>query len=214
MTPSAAGTHLDLLGDAFQEWGRAIPPCAPALAAFLDELERWSARSPVTGLATPRDRVEHGVLDAVPLADAVPPGCSVVDVGSGNGLPGIVIALLRPDLRLTLVEPSARRCAFLRTAASRASAAVTVVRSRVEDLAAPEAFDAAVSRAVFKPARWLALAAPLVRPGGSVFTLLGREPLPSPDPPPDLRLVATVPYVMPWSGASRTLLRHDRATLA
>ncbi len=207
--------HLELIHEAFRGWGRAVPAAAPGLAAFLDELARWSARSPLTGLATPPDRVEHGVLDAVPLADAAPPGGSIVDVGSGNGLPGMVLALLRPDLRLTLVEPVARRCAFLRTAAALSSVDVAVIRSRVEVLDLTS-FDAAVSRAVFKPGRWLALAGRLVRPGGSVFTFLGEDATHAAGAlsAPGLVLVASVPYRLPWSGTRRTLIRHDRSALA
>jgi 16S rRNA (guanine527-N7)-methyltransferase len=106
------------------------------------------------------------VLSAAPLPD---PG-SLIDVGSGNGSPGLVFALVRDDLEVTLLEPRARRWAFLREAARAAGRAVRVLRLRHDGYAGEPARTLTL-RAVALP---LAELAGLVHPGGRVLVLGGR----------------------------------------
>ena len=106
------------------------------------------------------------VLSAVPLPE---PG-RLVDVGSGNGSPGLVFALLRDDLDVTLLEPRARRWAFLREAARAAGRAVRVLRVRHDGYPGPPARTVTL-RAVALPLDELA---PLLEPGGRVVVLGGR----------------------------------------
>jgi 16S rRNA (guanine527-N7)-methyltransferase len=109
----------------------------------------------VRGLVGPREapRVwDRHLLNCGALSEMIPLGASVVDVGSGAGLPGIVLAVARPDLTITLVEPLARRATFLSEAVTTLGldAAVTVVRARAEDLAGgpPAAAEVVTARAV------------------------------------------------------------------
>nr|BFE66936.1 hypothetical protein GCM10020092_002370 [Actinoplanes digitatis] len=93
----------------------------------------------VRGLIGPREapRVwERHLINCCVMSEMIPIGASVIDVGSGAGLPGIVLAVARPDLTITLVEPLARRTAFLSEAVTALGldATVTVVRGRAEDL--------------------------------------------------------------------------------
>ena len=106
------------------------------------------------------------VLPAAPLAD---PG-SLIDVGSGNGSPGLVFALVRDDLEVTLLEPRARRWAFLREAARAAGRPVRVLRLRHDGYPGPPA-RTVTHRAVALP---LAELATLVSPGGRVLVFGGR----------------------------------------
>jgi 16S rRNA (guanine527-N7)-methyltransferase len=106
------------------------------------------------------------VLPAAPLAD---PG-SLIDVGSGNGSPGLVFALVRDDLEVTLLEPRARRWAFLREAVRAAGGGVRVLRYRHDAYPGPPARTLTL-RAVAVP---LAELAGLVEPGGRVLFLGGR----------------------------------------
>jgi len=106
------------------------------------------------------------VLPAVPLAE---PG-SLIDVGSGNGSPGLVYALVRDDLEVTLLEPRARRWAFLREAVRAAGRGVRVLRLRHDGYSGPPARTLTL-RAVALP---LAELAGLVEPGGRVLVLGGR----------------------------------------
>lgn len=91
-------------------------PAAERLVAYLDLLARWSRRVNLTAARTPARRVELLVTPALALAPGLEPG-SLIDVGSGNGSPGLVLAVLRPDLQTTLLEPRLRRWSFLREAA-------------------------------------------------------------------------------------------------
>jgi 16S rRNA (guanine(527)-N(7))-methyltransferase RsmG len=209
MVGDKQGDHLVLLEAAFRDAGFSEPGCLDRLGAFLDELAAWSARASLTGLKTARSRVEDGIMDCVPLAGILDQGARLVDVGSGNGLPGLVLAVMRPDLHVVLLEPAARRTAFLRAAAGAASADCEIVRERIEDWR-PEPFDVAVSRATFPVPRWLELARPIVRPGGRVVAMIAGDE--SFDPPAGLRLEKAESYVLPWSARKRTLAVYERVS--
>ena len=130
------------------------------------------------GLLGPREaeRVwDRHLLNSAALATLLARGSRVVDVGSGAGLPGIPLALARPDLRITLLEPLLRRTRFLEEVVARVGLPnVAVRRGRAEE-AAPDDADVAVSRAVApmeKLARWCL---PLVRPGGEMLAIKGER---------------------------------------
>ena len=106
--------------------------------------------------------------------DDLPVGCTVADVGSGAGLPGIVWAIVRPDLQVTLIEPLLRRATFLEEVVAELELAdqVEVVRARAEDVA-PRTFDVVTARAVARLPQLLAWTLPLTTPGGRVLALKG-----------------------------------------
>jgi 16S rRNA (guanine527-N7)-methyltransferase len=108
------------------------------------------------------------VADVLPAAPLARPG-TLIDVGSGNGSPGLVFALVRDDLEVTLLEPRARRWAFLREAARASSRGVRILRVRHDGYAGGPA-QTVTLRAVALP---LAQIAPLVLPGGRVLVLGG-----------------------------------------
>lgn len=128
------------------------------------------------GLIGPRetDRLwDRHLLNSAVLGEAVPAGSDVVDVGSGAGLPGIPLAIARPDLHVTLVEPLERRTVFLQEVVSALGLdQVTVVRGRAEDHPA-ETADVVTSRAVAPLPRLMAWSLPLARAGGQVLALKG-----------------------------------------
>jgi 16S rRNA (guanine527-N7)-methyltransferase len=123
-------------------------------------------------LEPPRLWSRH-VLNSGLLAPFVPERVSVADVGSGAGLPGLVLAAARPDLRVTLIEPMERRVAWLEEEAERLGLSnVVVERSRAED-AAPGRFDVVTARAVGALTGLLPITAPLAKPGGRLALLKG-----------------------------------------
>lgn len=133
------------------------------------------------GLLGPRevDRLwDRHILNSVAIADVVAGGESVADIGSGSGLPGIPLALARPDVSVTLIEPLLRRSDFLREAIAELGLNSVVVRGRAEDRAVREAVgeqDAVVSRAVAsldKLAKW---SVPLLRAGGRMLAMKGER---------------------------------------
>jgi 16S rRNA (guanine527-N7)-methyltransferase len=148
------------------------------LEAYLDELERWSRRLNLTSI--PRDQMwERNVAEAEELlgvADPAP-GASVIDIGSGGGVPGMVIAILRPDLVMTLLDADRRKSGFLiHVAGLLGLESVHVVAERAEDAGRRdgmrETFDLAISRATAPPPVLCELALPLLRTGGSVCALV------------------------------------------
>jgi 16S rRNA (guanine527-N7)-methyltransferase len=133
------------------------------------------------GLVGPREapRIwERHLLNSAVLADFVPDGARVVDVGSGAGLPGLPMALRRPDLRIDLVEPLERRAIFLReaVAALGLEGRVRVVRGRAADLGVQESVgnaDWVAARAVAPLDRLVRWCLPLLGPGGVLLALKG-----------------------------------------
>jgi len=123
----------------------------------------------------PRLWTRH-LLNSAAISVWIPGEAEVVDLGSGAGLPGISLALARPDLRITLVEPMARRTAFLEEVVSALSLdrrfGIVVRRARGEDLAAAST-DAVVARAVAPLMKLIPLALPTLRPSGRLIALKG-----------------------------------------
>jgi len=152
------------------------------LACFVDLLSRWSERVRLTADPDPRAIVQRHVVDAFALAQLLGPGDEepprrCVDVGAGGGLPGVPCAILLSRARLTLVEPRARRAAFLRTAVFELGLGCEVQQRRVglsrREGGLPEwRSDVAWARATLPLARWLELGAALVRPGGWVIAFV------------------------------------------
>jgi 16S rRNA (guanine527-N7)-methyltransferase len=187
---------------------------AAAVGTWLDVLVKWNARIDLTAARSAAELVDLMVADAAVLAGALDAGARVVDVGTGAGAPGLGLALLRPDLSVTLVEPLGKRVAFLRTVLGTVKRAdVTVVSGRGEAVAvevergARAPFDAAMARATLPPPAWLALGGRLVRPGGAVFVLLAQADEPA---AAGLTHAATTEYAWPLTGAARRLSRFER----
>ncbi len=129
------------------------------------------------GLIGPRemDRVwDRHILNCAVVAELVPSRCRLVDIGSGAGLPGVVLAMLRPDASVVLVESMLRRSAFLdECVADLGLANVEVIRSRAEDLAGKVSADVVTARAVAPLRRLVEWAAGAVRPGGTILAIKG-----------------------------------------
>lgn len=130
------------------------------------------------GLIGPREvpRLwERHLLNCAVLSEAVPEGVSVCDVGSGAGLPGIPLALVRPDLRITLLEPLLRRTTFLREVVELLGLEhVTVVRGRAEEvLGTLPPVHVVTARAVAPLDRLAGWGVPLLRPYGEMLALKG-----------------------------------------
>jgi len=141
----------------------------------------------VRGLIGPREvsRLwERHVLNSAAVAEAVPPGARVVDVGSGAGLPGIPLGLARPDITLTLVEPMARRVEFLDQAVAALGASSgrswRLVRGRAEERSVVTAVgpvDVVTARAVAPLPRLVGWCRGLMRPGTQLVALVGARAL-------------------------------------
>jgi 16S rRNA (guanine527-N7)-methyltransferase len=150
-----------------------------AFRAYREDLLRWSARMNLTALATPVDIVQQGFLDSLTCAPLLPSsGGRVIDIGSGAGFPAIPLALVKPGLEFTLVEPSRKKVTFLRHVVRRLRLALVRIRpNRIEALlgerAMLEAFDVALARAVAPLADVSRLVLPFLRPAGIFLAQTG-----------------------------------------
>lgn len=146
----------------------------PAINRFIDIL---ATRGIERGLLGPREGPrlwERHVLNSAVVLPRVVHGVTVADVGSGAGLPGLVWAIARPDLNVTLIEPLLRRSIFLDEVVDELGLHnVTVTRARAEDVS--QAFDVVTARAVARLDRLGELCLPLVKPGGVLLAMKGQS---------------------------------------
>jgi 16S rRNA (guanine527-N7)-methyltransferase len=190
-----------------------VPEVPAAAAALFGDATEAAARyvamlagdGVVRGLIGPREvpRLwERHVLNSAALAEAVPPGARVVDVGSGAGLPGIPLGLARPDLTLTLVEPMARRVEFLQNVVTALDAPWRVIRGRAEERSVARAVgrvDVVTARAVAPLPRLVGWCRGLLSPGAQLIALVGA------------RAAAQVPDLVPELEAAGMRDVHTRA---
>ena len=133
------------------------------------------------GLIGPRevDRLwDRHLLNSAAIAELLAQNARVADIGSGAGLPGIPLALARPDLRLTLIEPLLRRSEFLREVVDDLDLEITIVRGRAEDRSVQQQvgeMDAVVSRAVASLDKLTKWSVPLLRPDGRMVAIKGER---------------------------------------
>lgn len=178
----------------------------PAVERWLELLREWNARIDLTAARSEDELCDLMLADAIVLAKHVPSGARVVDVGTGAGAPGLALALLRPDLKVTLVEPLAKRVSFLRTVVGTlARTDITVLREKGDAAAARgDAFDVAISRATLPPPAWIPLA---LRLAPSAWVLLAREEPPAID---GARIVDDLSYTWPLTSVRRRAVRYAR----
>jgi 16S rRNA (guanine527-N7)-methyltransferase len=144
-----------------------------ALQKYVDLLAKWQASVNLVSAATLAEVWERHILDSAQLSPHLTAG-RLVDFGSGAGFPGLVLAIMRPDLEVHLIESDQRKCVFLREAARVAGAAVTVHSQRVGEVSYLSA-DMATARALAPLAELLDMQMFHVKPAGLGLYLKGRE---------------------------------------
>ena len=164
----------------------AAPAAAAALfGSRLDRAQRYAQILAGTGvergLLGPREvgRLwDRHILNSAAVAELFDSNDRIADIGSGAGLPGIPLALARPDLRLTLIEPLLRRSEFLREVVDDLGLEITIVRGRAEDRSVRQQvgeMDAVVSRAVASLDKLTKWSLPLLRPDGRMVAIKGER---------------------------------------
>jgi 16S rRNA (guanine527-N7)-methyltransferase len=188
----------------------ALPPGgAERLAAYLALLAKWNRTYNLTAIREPERMVTHHALDSLAVVGALPttPGLRILDVGSGGGLPGIPIAIARPDASVVLIDASGKKATFLAQAAIELPLRnVEAVAARVEDYAPARPFDVVISRAFADLATFVRVARRHVAPGGALYAMKGVRP----DSelaalPDDVELVATTRLDVPGLDGERHL---------
>lgn len=155
-----------------------LPAAARArLAAHLELIAKWNRIHNLTAVRETEQMVVLHLLDSLSVLPHLDGVRTLVDVGTGAGLPGIPVAIARPDVQVTLLDSSHKKCAFLQQAKTElALANVSVVCDRVELWKPPGRFDAVVSRAFSDLADFVSQAQHLVAPGGRLIAMKGVYP--------------------------------------
>lgn len=156
----------------------ALPETAKEkLSAYLRLIEKWNRVHNLTAVREPEQMVVLHLLDSLAVLPHLAGAKSLLDVGTGAGLPGIPLAIARPDLDVTLLDSSHKKAAFLAQAKAELKLAnVDVVCERVEKWQPGRTFDAVVSRAFSELAEFVDQSAHLVSRGGEMLAMKGVHP--------------------------------------
>lgn len=192
--------------------GLAVPEASVGrLLRYLELLLRWNAAYNLTAVREPMAMVDRHLIDALSILPFVDES-EMVDVGTGPGVPGLVLALVRPFERLWLVDSNGKKTRFLRECVRVLGlAGITVVQDRAETLAPQPAFPLVVSRAYAELATFVASTRGLLAPGGRWLAMKGRRPeaeiaaLPA-----DVRVVAVHRLEVPGADGERHLVEMVR----
>ena len=146
------------------------------LLAYVELLQRWNRVYNLSAVRDPLEMIDRHVLDSLSALPYLGSG-PCLDVGSGAGLPGLVLAVARPELSWVLLDSNAKKCRFLEHArVALALDNVRVARSRVEDFHPGGRFSTIISRALSNLADFVAGARHLLAPGGRLLAMKGRDP--------------------------------------
>jgi 16S rRNA (guanine527-N7)-methyltransferase len=160
-----------------------VKPSPELLAHFQgqqDQIQRYAELLSSTGiergLIGPKegDRIwERHIANCIPITTIIPQGVRVADIGSGAGLPGIVIALARPDLKVSLIEPLQRRVDFLNEVVAELALDVEVIRGRAERV--KKQFEIVTARAVAPLEKLIQISWHMIPRGGSLMAIKGES---------------------------------------
>jgi len=148
------------------------------LGRYVERLLAWNRKVNLTAVTDPAAVAELHLVDSLALLRTLGEPRSLLDVGSGAGLPGVVLAIARPSLTVTCCDAVAKKVSFVKAVAAELDLRVAARAVRAEGEPEAEGLprcDAVVSRAFADPARWLPLARRYLAPGGAAFAMLGRD---------------------------------------
>jgi len=206
---------IELLNNGLKELGL---PCseeqASAFMTYLSELKKWNRAYNLTALNTDADIIIKHFLDSLLYLKALPEGVlKLADAGAGAGFPGIPVKLVRPDIELTLIESSRKKCAFLRHIIRMLKLSGTaVIEERLEALGKEHkgSFDCIVSRATFSIRDFIKLACPYLSKDGKLILNKGpkvSEELDALEGPLYENVVKeTLEIQLPFANAKRNLI--------
>jgi 16S rRNA (guanine527-N7)-methyltransferase len=199
------------LGAGLRSLGLSLSNDACAkLGAYVALLAKWNRTYNLTAIREPARMVTHHLLDALAVVPHLPQRTilRVLDVGAGAGVPGIPLAIARPQWNIVLVDSNHKKVAFVTQAAIELSLPnVRAIATRVEDLSAETPFDVVISRAFADLGTFAQLSARHVVPGGHLYAMKGV--LPDEEMaalPPSIEVIATPALQVPGVDAGRHLI--------
>lgn len=180
------------------------------LLQYVALLAKWNRIYNLTAIRDPLGMVSHHLLDSLAVLPHLPLGASacIADAGSGAGLPGIPLALARPQWHVALIEANQKKAAFLRQARIELELAnVEVHEGRVEAWQPPDRFGLVISRAFTRLADFVATCRHLVAPRGMLAAMKGKHPQAElGDLPPDVQCNAVIALDVPFLKSERHLV--------
>jgi 16S rRNA (guanine527-N7)-methyltransferase len=184
------------------------------LMDYLALMFKWNAVYNLTSLRDPMQMVTHHLLDSLAAVPAFAAARNVLDVGSGGGLPGIVLAITRPDMKVSMIDTVHKKTAFLtQVKAELGLANVTVYTARVEQLQVSDKFDVITSRAFADLSDFVNWSSHLLADGGRYIALKGVAPKDEQERlPTEWKVDKVEPLDVPRLGAERHLVFIERST--
>jgi 16S rRNA (guanine527-N7)-methyltransferase len=184
---------------------------APRLLDYLALLQRWNGAYNLTAIRDPREMLVKHLLDSLamhPFVGADAQVGTLADLGTGPGLPGIPLAIVKPELQVALVESNGKKARFLREAVRELRLSnARVLESRAEQVDEPGAFDAITARALDRLAGIIAVGGHLLRPGGRLLAMkAARIDEEAAELPPGWQVLAVHPLRVPGLDAPRHLV--------
>ncbi len=182
------------------------------LVDYLEFIEKWNRVHNLTAIRDPKLMVSTHLLDSLSVIPHLPKG-TLLDVGTGAGMPGIPIALTNPDLQITLIESSQKRVAFLRQVASELQISnVKIVCEKVEMWMPMERFACIISRAFAELSKFVASSGHLLAEDGIFAAMKGRFPQAEIESlPAGYRVTKILELIVPGLNAERHLILIGRA---
>jgi len=203
----------DMLATGIQEMALNVSPAQQVqLMDYLGLMFKWNAVYNLTSLRDPQQMVTHHLLDSLAAVPAFQDAKNVLDVGSGGGLPGIVLAIVRPDMKVSMIDTVHKKTAFLtQVKAELGLANVTVYTMRVEQLQVSDKFDVITSRAFADLSDFVNWSGHLLAEGGRYIALKGTAPMDEQQRlPAAWKITAVQPLQVPRLGAERHLVFIER----
>jgi 16S rRNA (guanine527-N7)-methyltransferase len=147
------------------------------MIAYLELLSKWNSVYNLTSIRDPKEMIKQHLLDSLSAAHAFKDAKNVLDVGSGGGLPGMILAIVYPEIRISMVDTVSKKTAFLNQARTELGLAnVTVHTARVETLQVEQKFDVITSRAFSELSNFINWSGHLLSEGGRFLAMKGVNP--------------------------------------
>ena len=204
-----------VLGEGIEAMHLDVSPAQQdKLMDYLALMFKWNAVYNLTSLRDPMQMVTHHLLDSLAAVPAFARAQNVLDVGSGGGLPGIVLAIVRPDMKVSMIDTVHKKTAFLtQVKAELGLANVTVYTARVEQLEVSDKFDVITSRAFADLSDFVNWSSHLLADGGRYIALKGVAPKDEQERlPAEWKVDKVEPLDVPRLGAERHLVFIERST--